>query len=301
MVSTTVAVTAAAAAKEAILQRQLAALPAAMVAFSAGVDSTYLLAVAHQVLGSRVVAVTADSPSLARRSLAEAAAFCAEHGIRHHVVTTDEFESAEYLANDSRRCFHCKAALLRAMDALVQATAGNRGTTALLIGAISEDFADVRPGLQAAAAAGARWPLADAGLTKPEVRALSRARGLTTWDRPAEPCLSSRVPYGEAVSIAGVRMIEAAEAALRAHGLQECRARHHQIGGGRGLLCRIEVPDADLARVLAVRQDLVARLRALGYANVALDLAGLDSGGLNRLLSPAETAAARPTPGAVHG
>lgn len=279
-------------AKEAALIELLRGFDEALVAFSAGVDSTYLLEVAAAVLGPRVAAVTADSPSLARASLAEAEAFCRARGIRHHVVATDEFEVEAYRANDGKRCYHCKSALFKAMNGLARATVAARGPQALLLGAIAEDFGDVRPGLQAAAEAGARWPLADAGFSKADVRARSRARGLATWDRPAEPCLSSRVPYGEPVTPAAMRMIEAAEAALRRLGLRECRARHHQVGGGRGHLCRIEVPDVDLARVLAARAELVPALRALGYANVALDLAGLASGGFNGLLSSAERAAA---------
>jgi pyridinium-3,5-biscarboxylic acid mononucleotide sulfurtransferase len=213
------------------------------------------------------------------------------------VVATDEFERAEYRANDGRRCFHCKSALMKAMDGLARATAAGRGDTALLIGAIADDFADVRPGLQAAAEAGARWPLADAGLTKDEIRARSRARGLATWDRPAEPCLSSRIPYGEPVTPEAVRMVEAAEACLRRLGLRDCRARHHRVGAKadgspRGWLCRIEVPDGDLAAVVAGRGELVAALKRVGYAHVALDLVGLVSGGFNRLLSDGERAAA---------
>ncbi|HYE05291.1 MAG TPA: ATP-dependent sacrificial sulfur transferase LarE [Planctomycetota bacterium] len=285
----------AALAKEEALKRDLAGLGRALVAFSAGVDSTYLLDVGHAVLGARIEAVTADSPSLARSSLDEARAFCAARGIAHRVVATDEFEVEAYRANDGQRCFHCKSALMKAMSGLALATADGRAGAALLIGAIADDFADVRPGLQAAAAAGARWPLADAGMTKDEVRARSRARGLPTWDRPAEPCLSSRIPYGEPVTPEAVRMVEAAEACLRYLGLSHCRARHHRVGakadgGARGWLCRIEVPDADLERVLAARAELLPALRRIGYANVALDLAGLVSGGYNGLLSAGERA-----------
>ncbi len=275
-----------AATKEARLVEVMRGYQQVMVAFSAGVDSTYLLAIAQAVLGDRVVAVTADSPSLARTSLAEAEAFCREHGIRHLIVPTDEFEREEYLANDGRRCYHCKSALMRAMNGLAVATTRDRGPVALLIGAIADDLGDYRPGMQAAGEAGALWPLADLGFTKAEVRERSRARDLASWNRPAEPCLSSRVPYGERVTVAGLRMIEQAEAVLKTLGFPICRARHHQIGNDRGFLCRIEVPSADLPRLIALREEVVPALSALGYVNVTIDLAGFTSGGFNALLRP---------------
>lgn len=280
------------ATKEVRLLDTLAAWPQVMVAFSAGVDSTYLLDVAHAVHGERVVAVTADSPSLARTSLVEAETFCRERGIRHLVVPTDEFEQEEYLANDGRRCYHCKAALMRAMNGLAAATRrerGERGEVALLIGAIADDLGDYRPGMQAAREAGARWPLADLGFTKVEVRERSRARDLPTWNRAAEPCLSSRVPYGERVTVAGLRMIEQAEQVLKDRGFPVCRARHHRVGDERSttqnFLCRIEVPKADLPRLVALTDSVLPAIRALGYANVTIDLAGFTSGGFNALLS----------------
>jgi uncharacterized protein len=285
MDTVTLAVPQASAAREEALKSALAALPSALVAFSGGVDSTYLLDVAAEVLGGRVLAVTADSASLARATLAEATRFCASKGIAHRVVPTDEFEHEEYLANDGRRCYHCKTSLFTAMHA-VRAT--QAPDAALLVGVIADDFGDVRPGLQAAREQGARWPLADAGFTKGDVRVRSRARGLATWSRPAEPCLSSRVPFGERVDPAGLRMIEAAELELRARGFAECRARHHRVGDGRGFLCRVEVPEDQLGRVVEQRLELVRALRAIGYAQVALDLAGLQSGGFNALLRAEE-------------
>lgn len=273
-----------AARKEARLVDALAAWPQVMVAFSAGVDSTYLLDVAYAVHGDRVTAVTADSPSLARSSLAEAETFCRGRGIRHLVVATDEFAQEEYLANDGRRCYHCKAALMRAMNGLARATRRERGEVALLIGAIADDLGDYRPGMQAAREAGARWPLADLGFSKAEVRERSQARGLPTWNRAAEPCLSSRVPYGERVTVAGLRMIERAEALLKARGFPVCRARHHGLPAG-GFRCRIEVPLAEVARVEALAGELFPAIRALGYAEVAVDPAGFVSGGFNALLA----------------
>ncbi|TVR42734.1 MAG: ATP-dependent sacrificial sulfur transferase LarE [Planctomycetota bacterium] len=277
-----------AAAAEARLRADFAARPRGqrlLVAFSAGVDSTYLLAVAQQERGEDVLAVTADSPSLARSSLAEAQAFCAERGIDHRLVRTDEFEHEAYVANQGLRCYECKAALFRAMHGMVRAISldGDQAYD-LLLGAVVDDFADVRPGLRAAAEAGARWPLVDAGFTKQWVREASRGLGLSSWNRPAEPCLSSRFPYGEPVTNEGLRMIEAAEAALRFAGFSDCRARHHRIGDGRGFLCRIEVPAAELPEVLAQREALQAALHRIGYTFISVDLAGLKSGGFNQLL-----------------
>ena len=278
-----------ATAKEARLEAWLSGQTRVLVAFSAGVDSTYLLAVAHRVLGDAALAVTADSPSLARRGLAEAEAFCRERGIAHRIVVTDEFEQPAYLANDGQRCYHCKSALMAAMDGLATALGPvDGGGSVLLLGAIADDLADWRPGMRAAAERGAAFPLADLGFTKDEVRERSRELGLPTWNRPAEPCLSSRVPYGEPVTVAGLRMVEQAEEALRFHGFATCRARHHRIGteaSPKGWLCRIEVPDAEIPRLVELRASVVPALKRLGYANVTIDLAGFTSGGFNALLA----------------
>lgn len=274
-----------AAAKEVELERALAALPAALVAYSGGVDSTYLLAVAQRALGARVRAVIADSPSLPRATLAAARAFCAGRGIDLAVAATAELDDPAYAANDGERCWHCKSHLMEALHALAAAAAP--GTVALL-GAIADDLGDHRPGMRAAREHGARFPLAELGFAKAEVRERSRALGLPTADQPAQPCLSSRVPYGEEVTAAGLAMIEQAEAALRHLGFAACRARHHQVGGGRGWLCRIEVPEAELARLVELRRTVVPALERLGYLFVAVDLAGFASGGFNRLLSAEE-------------
>lgn len=241
---------------------------------------------AHRVLGNRAQAVTADSPSLARSSLAEAVEFCRERGIAHRLVATTEFEQPAYLANDGQRCYHCKSALMTAMNGLSAALEAAGERPALLLGAIADDLADWRPGMRAAAERGAAFPLADLGFTKVEVRERSQALGLSTWNRPAEPCLSSRVPYGEPVTVAGLKMVEEAEAALRFHGFAVCRARHHRIGDGKGFLCRIEVPDSEIPRLVELRTTVLPALKRLGYANVTIDLAGFASGGFNTLLPP---------------
>ena len=281
---------AAAEAAEQQLCRDLAAMGRVAVAFSAGVDSTYLLAVAHAVLGDKAWAVTADSASMARSSFDQASEFCRQHGIRHDIVATDEFSDESYLRNDGLRCYACKQALLKAMHGLLQHQQAEG--QALLIGAVADDFSDYRPGLQAAREAGARWPLADAGIDKAMVRYLSRRRGLSTWDRPAEPCLSSRIPYGERVDRSKLAMIEAAEAILHQAGFTECRARHHQVGAGPAALCRIEVTDDRLADLIHQRHEIEAAIQAVGYAQVTVDLAGLKSGGFNALLSDSERAQA---------
>lgn len=289
-------VAASATQAEERLRFVLAGLDQALVAFSAGVDSTYLLAVAHDVLGDRCTAVTADSPSLARSDLAQAQAFCRQRGIAHQVVATDEFADERYVANDGLRCYACKTALFAAIDGLLAVAAGGRADNRLLLGAVVDDFSDHRPGLRAAQEAGARWPLAEAGFSKAFVRQRSREWGLTSWSQPARPCLSSRFPYGEPVTVAGLRMIEAAEAWLHERGFAECRARHHAVGGGRGSLCRVEVPVGLIAEVVAVRAELVTALRDIGYQHVALDLAGLVSGGFNAQLTAGERALGQVTP-----
>ena len=277
-------------AKEAALRELLQQMKQVWVAYSAGVDSTYLLAVAHQELGNQAQAVTADSASMARSSLNEATTFCHHRGITHHVVATDEFEREAYIANQGMRCYECKAALFRAMDAISSSTTNMRQTSTLLLGALAEDFSDIRPGLKAAAEAGAKWPLADVGLHKAEVRFLSKQLGLHTWNRPAEPCLSSRFPYGEAVTKQGLSQIEQAEAMLRFHGFNECRARHHQVGSGthQASLCRIEIPQQQFSTFMQEYAALCTGIKQLGYQYVTLDLAGLQSGGFNHMLSSEE-------------
>jgi uncharacterized protein len=212
------------------------------------------------------------SPSPRAVERADAAAFAAEHGFRHVEVETAEMESAAYRANDGDRCFHCKDAL---MDALGPVAADLAPGAQVALGVNLDDLGDHRPGQRAAAGRGAVFPLVDAGFTKADVRAASQRLGLRTWDKPAAPCLASRLPYGTAVSVELLGKVERAEAGLRALGLRQLRVRH------LGDTARLEVPVDDLAAVVERRVDVVAAVRAAGYRRVVLDLDGLRSGNLN--------------------
>ncbi len=245
-----------------------------VVAFSGGADSALLAWAANEVLGrGQALAVTAVSPSLAATERADAAALAREWGLRWREVMTDELDDPEYARNDADRCFHCKSALMDALAPL----AGAEGATVVL-GVNVDDLGDHRPGQRAAAERGAAFPLVEAGLTKADVRALSRSLGLRTADKPAAPCLASRLPYGTEVTLGRLRQVEAAEAALRALGFAELRVRHH------GDVARIEVPDDAIERVVAQRAAVVAAVVDAGYRWAALDLAGLRTGGFNQLL-----------------
>ncbi|MEC9202074.1 MAG: ATP-dependent sacrificial sulfur transferase LarE [Actinomycetota bacterium] len=253
------------------LRADLESLGNVMVAFSGGVDSAFLAHVAHETLGpDRARSVTAVSPSLAAVEGLEAAALAEEWGLRWTTVETDEMDSAAYRTNDANRCFHCKVALMDAVGPIADA----EGSTVLL-GVTLDDLGDHRPGQQAAAERGARFPLLDAGFTKAEVREQSRLLGLRTWDKPAGPCLASRVPYGTAVSVSVLSTVERAEAGLRRLGFDELRVRHY------GDTARIEVPVHRLEEVVEQRSEVVAAVFAAGYRYATLDLAGLRSGNLN--------------------
>ena len=255
----------------AALRERLAGLGDVIVAFSGGADSAFLAWVANDVLGpERARVVTAVSPSLAGMERDECRALAHEWGLAWSEVATTEMESAAYRSNDLDRCFWCKDALMDAVVPLAEQT----GATVLL-GVNVDDLGDHRPGQQAAEARGAAFPLVEAGFTKDDVRAASRALGLRTWDKPAAPCLASRLPYGVPVTLGRLRSVEAAEAALRSLGFSEVRVRHH------GEVARIEVPAERLADVVAARDEIVRSVSDAGYRWVSLDLAGLRSGGLN--------------------
>lgn len=259
------------------LEQRLRALESVVVAFSGGVDSAVLLKVAVRALGSaRVLAVTGRSPSVPRAELNSVAALAAELGAPHEFLDTAEFADPRYVANPSDRCYYCKTELYSRLVPLAAA----RGFRAVVGGTNVDDLGDFRPGLQAANEQRVLAPLADVGLTKSELRAIGAALGVSIHAKPASPCLSSRIPYGEPVTPEKLQRIDAAETYLRELGFAECRVRHHEQ------LARIEVLPADLARFTdaELRARVDARLRELGFQYVALDLRGFRSGSLNEVL-----------------
>jgi pyridinium-3,5-biscarboxylic acid mononucleotide sulfurtransferase len=256
------------------LRDGLRALGRVVVAFSGGADSAFLAWVARDTLGfDRALAVTAVSPSLPAAERAECADLAAEWGLRWREVVTDELADAAYARNDADRCYWCKDALLRAAGPLAKTE-----DATVVLGVNLDDLGDHRPGQRAAAEHGAAFPLVDAGFTKADVREWSRRLALRTWDKPAAACLASRLPYGTPVTLQRLATVERAEAALRALGFRELRVRHY------GDTARLEVPLDRLADVVALREEVVAAVRAGGYRYVTLDLEGLRSGNLNAAL-----------------
>ena len=266
------------------LQAVLAELAPVVVAFSGGSDSAFLAWVATTTLGTdAALCATAVSPSLAPEELADCRALAREWGLAHVEIETHELEHSGYVANGADRCFHCKSALMDALDALDALGAGNgagngAGQRTVVLGVNVDDLGDHRPGQQAAVERGARFPLVEAGFSKADVRAWSKRLDLRTWDKPAAACLSSRLPYGTPVTLGTLSSVAAAESALRSMGLAAVRVRHY------GDTARIEVPLDDLAAVVGRRDEVAARLHAAGYRYVTLDLDGLRSGNLNQAL-----------------
>lgn len=246
------------------------------VAFSGGVDSAVVAKAAHLALGEQACAVTADSPSVPRSEIAQAEELARVIGIRHRLVSTDEFSNPDYVRNDGTRCYYCKDELYDTIAALA-----DLGDAVLCSGANLDDLGDYRPGLTAAAEHGVRHPLQEAGFTKADVRELARAWGLPVWDKPASPCLSSRLAPGVAVTPERTGRVEQAEAYLRTLGLREFRVRLHD-----GELARIEVPPVEISRLAdpAFRDELLRRFKELGFRFVTLDLEGFRSGSMNALV-----------------
>lgn len=262
--------------KQTKLQANLRHLGRALVAYSGGVDSAYLAWAAHQALGAGMLAVIADSPSLARTHLADAIAFANEQGIPLEVITTSELDRPEYARNDGQRCFQCKDELFDVMETLRAA----RGFDAIAYGVNLDDQGDFRPGQRAAQQHHVVAPLLQAELTKPEIRELARAAGLRIWDKPASACLSSRIEYGRPVTREALDVVERGEDAIRALGFRQFRVRHH------GDIVRIEIAREELDRALdpAMAAQFTTIFKALGFKFVTLDLEGFRSGSMNALL-----------------
>ncbi|MBU3701775.1 MAG: ATP-dependent sacrificial sulfur transferase LarE [Acidimicrobiia bacterium] len=255
------------------LRVELRNLGSVVVAFSGGADSAFLARMAHDELGDRAVAVTAVSPSLAGRERDDCAELAREWSLSWVEVETTELDDEQYVRNDADRCFRCKTALMDVLEPM----AADRGAVAVL-GVNLDDLDDHRPGQRAAAERGAQFPLVDSAFTKATVREASRRLGLRTWNKPAAACLSSRVPYGTAVTVGVLGRVERAEAALHGLGFTALRVRHY------GDVARIEVPVADLASMIDRREQVVVAVRSAGYRYVTVDLEGLRSGNLNDAL-----------------
>jgi pyridinium-3,5-biscarboxylic acid mononucleotide sulfurtransferase len=265
------------AAKRAALESSLRSLGRTLIAYSGGVDSAFLAWAAYQVLGNDVLAVIADSPSLARTHLNDAVAFAGEQGIPVEIIPTAELERAEYVQNDAARCFHCKDELFTVMERFRTSHDFN----CIAYGVNLDDQGDFRPGQQAARQHHVAAPLLDAALSKQEIRELARDAGLRVWDKPASACLSSRIEYGRPVTREALSLVEQGEDALRSLGFRQFRVRHH------GEIVRIEIAQDELPRALTpeMAAEFSRIFKALGFKFVTLDLEGFRSGSMNSLLS----------------
>jgi pyridinium-3,5-biscarboxylic acid mononucleotide sulfurtransferase len=263
-------------AKEQKLLEILRGMKRVLIAYSGGTDSAYLAWAAKQAVGEEAVAITADSPSIPESHKRDAIEFAAAHAIRHEMIPTSEFENPAYVANNPDRCFHCKDELFRVMDQI----AGARGVSEIVYGVNIDDLGDYRPGQNAAQLHQVKSPLVDAGLSKAEIRELSRRAGLETWDRPAAACLSSRIPYGTEVTPERIRKIEVGEEAVKELGFRQFRVRYHDK------MVRLEISrdELPLALNLEMAERLTKIFKGLGFLYVTLDLEGYRQGSLNAVL-----------------
>ncbi len=263
-------------AKQALLDQHLRVLGRTLIAYSGGVDSAFLAWAAHRVLGENMLAVIADSPSLARAQLADATAFASEQGIPLEIIATDELDRPEYARNDASRCFHCKDELFTAMEEF----RARRDFESIAYGVNMDDQGDFRPGQLAAQHHRVAAPLRDAGLTKQDIRELSRAAGLRVWNKPASACLSSRIEYGREVTREALSVVEQGEDTIRALGFRQFRVRHH------GDIARIEIAREEMPRALTAEMaaEFTRVFKALGFKFVTLDLEGFRSGSMNAMI-----------------
>lgn len=263
-------------AKQEKLFANLRTLGQVMIAYSGGTDSAYLAWAAQQVLGAKCVAITADSASMPESHKRDAEQFAGQFSIRHEYIPTFEFDNPDYVQNAPDRCFHCKDELFKRMEQVGQ----ERGIAHIIYGVNVDDLGDYRPGQNAAKRHQVKAPLVEAGLTKAEIRELSRMAGLPTWDRPASACLSSRIPYGTPVTIQNVKKVEQGEEELKALGFRQFRVRFHEK------LVRIEIAPGELEKALSL--DMAAKMLAifkpLGFHYVTLDLEGYRQGAMNEVL-----------------